>query len=69
MMRGEHKKGRKNGFHTTISVHIGIDTDLYERYKAIPNKTRFINDAIREKLQRDLADSLKTATFANVVED
>lgn len=69
MMRGEYKKGRKNGFRTTISVHIGIDSDLYDRYKAIPNKTRFINDAIREKLQRDLADSLKTTTFANVVED
>lgn len=68
MMR-QHKKGRKNGFRTTISVHIGIDADLYERYKAIPNKTRFINDAIREKLQRDLADSQKTATFASVVED
>lgn len=68
MMRGEHKKGRKNGFHTTISVHIGIDADLYERYKAIPNKTRFINDAIRKELE-NLHGSSESTIFANVVED
>ena len=68
MMRGEHKKGRKNGFHTTISVHIGIDTDLYERYKAIPNKTRFINDPIRIELE-NLHGSSESTIFASVVED
>lgn len=67
MMR-QHKKGRKNGFRTTISVHIGIDADLYERYKAIPNKTRFINDAIRKELE-NLHGSSESTIFASVVED
>lgn len=68
MMRGEHKKGRKNGFRTTIPVHIAIDADLYEKYKAIPNKTRFINDAIRKELE-NLHGSSESTIFATVVED
>lgn len=68
MMRGEHKKGRKNGFRTTIPVHIAIDADLYKKYKAIPNKTRFINDAIRKELE-NLHGSSESTIFASVVED
>lgn len=68
MMRGDHKKGRKNGFRTTIPVHIAIDADLYERYKLIPNKTRFINNAIRKELE-NLHGSSESTIFASVVED
>lgn len=46
-------KKRKAGINTVISVHVYIDEDLFPVFTRLPNKTRFVNDAIREKIERD----------------
>lgn len=49
----KYKKNRKVGVKTTISVHVYVDRELYPAFARLPNKTRFVNDAIREKIERD----------------
>ena len=45
--------GRPAGI-STKSMSLKLDLDLYEILnKQVPNKNRFINDAVREKLARD----------------
>lgn len=39
-------KTRKRGERSLVSVHLYIDRELMDVYRAIPNKTRFINDAL-----------------------
>ena len=39
-------KTRKRGERTLVSVHLYIDRELVDVYRAIPNKTRFINAAL-----------------------
>lgn len=46
-------KKRTQGRTSVVSVHIYIDEDLMPSYIRLQNKTRFINDAIREKIERD----------------
>ena len=46
-------KQRTRGERTLVSVHLYIDRELIDVYRAIPNKTRFINDALaRYKKER-----------------
>lgn len=49
----KYKNNRKAGVKTVISVHIYIDEELFPAFTRLPNKTRFVNDAIREKIERD----------------
>ena len=52
-MTRTYKKRRVDGKKDQISVHLHIDCDIYDAYKMLGNKTRFVNDAIREKMERE----------------
>ena len=43
----KYKKHTRRGESSVKSVHLYIDTDLLPVLQAQPNKTRFVNDAIR----------------------
>nr|DAM25340.1 MAG TPA: bifunctional protein PutA [Caudoviricetes sp.] len=43
----KYKKHTRTGESSVKSVHLYIDLDLLPVLQAQPNKTRFINDAIR----------------------
>ncbi|HPH63656.1 MAG TPA: hypothetical protein PLN63_08580 [Paludibacteraceae bacterium] len=45
--------GRKSKYGATVNVNFRIDADLADLLNAQPNRSRFINEAIREKLQRN----------------
>jgi len=44
----EYKKTKKGGGRTLKYMNIGIDADLLPVLDKVDNKTRFINQAIRE---------------------
>lgn len=44
--------GRKSKYGASTNVNFRIDADLQALLNAQPNRSRFINEAIREKLQR-----------------
>lgn len=51
---GKGKSHKPNGGITQKPATYRIDIDLYERLKDVkPNKNVFINEAIRDKLNRD----------------
>lgn len=45
--------GRKSIYGATKNINFRLDGDLLLSLEALPNRSRFINDAIREKLKRD----------------
>lgn len=49
MSRGNIKRTKKGAGATVTLVGVQIDNDLLPFLKAIPNKSRFINDLLREK--------------------
>ena len=52
-MTRTYKKHRADGKKDQVSVHLHIDCILYAAYSKLENKTRFVNDAIREKMERE----------------
>jgi len=53
-MRPEKRKYKKHTVgKTTKSVHVYIDADLLPFFESLLNKTRYVNQAIREKIERD----------------
>ena len=49
-MERQRKDNIKKGERTQRPFCFRLDNDLRERLSAVPNKGRFINDAIRDKL-------------------
>lgn len=45
--------GRKSKYGATTNVNFRIDADLLDLLNAQPNKSRFINDALRKAFNRD----------------
>lgn len=43
----KYKQNKRRGVRTTKCMHTYIDVDLLDYVNEQPNKTRFINDAIR----------------------
>lgn len=48
-----YKKTKKGAGRTTKYMNFGIDNDLVGILGMMSNKTRFVNDAIREKIKRE----------------
>ena len=48
-MKKKIKSTKKGGGTTVTLVGVQIDNDLLPYLKALPNKSRFINDLLREK--------------------
>lgn len=42
--------GRKKTVNASVNINFRVDADLCDLLKAQPNVSRFVNDAIREKL-------------------
>lgn len=52
-MKTTYKRTKKGSGRTMTYMNIGIDNDLIGSLRILGNKTRFINDAIREKICRE----------------
>lgn len=53
-MRPEKRKYKKHTEgKTTKSVHVYIDQDILPFFESLLNKTRYVNQAIREKMSRE----------------
>ncbi|MEG1574967.1 MAG: hypothetical protein RRY55_01160 [Bacteroidales bacterium] len=46
--------GRKSKYGATVNINFRLDADLQAFIKGSDNRSRFINEAIREKKQRDI---------------
>lgn len=56
-MAATYKRTKKGAGRTTKYMSFGIDIELVGILDKLSNKTRFVNDAIREKIKREnLAD-------------
>lgn len=47
-MKQERKKNKKVGVRTQRTATILIDDEFINVWKSLPNKSRFVNDALRE---------------------
>lgn len=52
-MTAVYKRTKKGAGRTTKAISLGVDRDLLAVLDSVSNKTRFINDAIREKIKRE----------------
>lgn len=58
-MGATYKRTKKGTGRTTKYMNFGIDNDLVGILDKLSNKTRFVNDAIREKIKRENLDYSK----------